>query len=215
MYIRRDAAGRELPRYGNFVYTYSGRVVQPHGPSAESIHLVDIIHHLSNLGRYTGATRRPKWGGLHRKLARLLLNPTGLYSVAQHSVLAAEWFKEHGYSVQLQREGLIHDWHEYMTGDMSSPMKTALHNYKMYEKQFERVLRRKFLGYHQFDPMVKQVDRLLAATEWRDLMPSGADLWIVELPAWDRDIEPWPPWLAKRRLRQKAVELGFERWLLQ
>lgn len=206
---RTDDFGRELPRYGSWIYTYSGRVVQPHGPSTSSIAFEDIAHHLSNIGRYTGATRPPTWGRWWRKLLRKVWNPTGIYTVAQHSVLVAEWLEEGGFAHHKVVEGFMHDWHEYAVGDMSAPMKHAVRDFKIYESQFERVLRNKFLGYNKFHWTVKWADLVLATTEWRDMMPAGADLWVKHVAPWERRIEPWPPWYAKRKFIEKARKLGL------
>jgi len=160
---------REKQRKGRFIYTYTGRCIRPCDPSAADINIEDIARALSRLCRYTGHTRH-------------------FYSVAQHSVLVSEHVPD-----DLRLQGLLHDAPEAYLGDISSPLKASLPAYKQYEHQFERVLRGKFGLPVIFDPAVKVADLRALATEWRDLMPEGANIWTTKLEPWT-DVSVTDPW---------------------
>ena len=70
----------------------------------------DVATVLAKLARFTGHTRADA-------------DP---YSVAQHSMLVSELMRRNGYSPNAQLAGLIHDAHEAILGDMSTPLKGEL-----------------------------------------------------------------------------------------
>lgn len=115
-----------------------------------------LAHHLAIINRFTGATRRP-------------------YSVAEHSLLCADIAEACGATLPAQMACLMHDAHEAIVGDASSPVKWALgHAWDAFEHPHAHALRRylglqsTFIGYrHQ----IKQIDLVALATERRDLLP--------------------------------------------
>lgn len=91
-----------------FMITASGRehYVDP-SYQVNTIDVRDIAHALSLINRFTGATRRP-------------------YSVAEHSLLVADFARRDGASAPVQLAALVHDAHEAYVGDVSSPLKQVL-----------------------------------------------------------------------------------------
>ena len=87
-----------------YAITASGRFVSLVRPAQEQISLRDIAHHLALAARWSGATATP-------------------YSVAQHCVVVAELLPP---DPRLRALALLHDGHEYLTGDISRPMKRAI-----------------------------------------------------------------------------------------
>lgn len=85
--------------------TASGRYVSLVAPRADQISIRDIAHHLALAPRWYGATPTP-------------------YSVAQHCVVVAELLPPD--DPRLRALALLHDGHEYLTGDISQPMKRAI-----------------------------------------------------------------------------------------
>ena len=125
-----------------------------------------LAHHIAQLPRFTGAARRP-------------------YTVAEHSELCADIAQDMGLPVVVQLACLVHDLHEAITNDMSSPAKMVLgHYWAAFEGPHARALRRA-LGlqsvFTAHRAVIKQIDLIALATERRDLMP------------WTEGIsDPWP-----------------------
>ncbi len=86
-------------------FTASGRFVPLIGTMPSEIEFRDIAGHLARLCRFSGAT-------------------VSHYSVAQHSVLTADLLAGHGPVTQLY--GLLHDAHEYVFGDITTPVRRLL-----------------------------------------------------------------------------------------
>ena len=138
------------------------------GPEAARNHFTPatLAHHLAIINRYTGATKRP-------------------YSVAEHSLLCADIAEHMGLPAVVQFACLVHDYHEAITGDCSSPAKWTIgHAWAAFEQPVARALRR-HMGLHgtfqHWGARIKAIDLVALATERRDLMP------------FDRDQnQPWP-----------------------
>ena len=95
------------------IQTYSGKYIDLLQTDPYDIGIRDIAHALSNLGRFTGHSKR-------------------FYSVAQHSVIASNMVCLHpeiDYHM-MQVCALLHDASEAYLGDVSSPLKQLLPAYK-------------------------------------------------------------------------------------
>ncbi|HHT7701730.1 YfbR-like 5'-deoxynucleotidase [Pasteurella multocida] len=106
--------------------THSNRVINFQEPGKSDIHIDDIVHHLSMI---------PRFGG---KLDRH-------YSVLDHSVyvgmIAKTFLKADD---ETAFAALMHDAQEAFLGDIPSPLKSLLPDYKAIEKSFEKVIQEKF-----------------------------------------------------------------------
>ncbi len=125
-----------------------------------------LAHHAAQINRFTGAARRP-------------------YCVDEHGLLCADIAQDMGLPVVVQLACLVHDLHEAITSDMSSPAKMVLGEYwAAFEGPHARALRRA-LGLHAaftaHRAVIKQIDLIALATERRDLVP-----WTEGISA------PWP-----------------------
>ncbi len=126
-----------------------------------------IAHSLAQINRFTGHAVRP-------------------YSVAEHSLLVADIVAAMGLDHHAQRLALMHDGHECMCGDASSPVKTAVGTAWMeFEHPLALLIR---TAYNLRTPhvahgkAVRHADLVALATERRDLMafnPNANLAWSV------------------------------------
>lgn len=168
------------------IQTHAGHYFDFLEPSKSVLSIETIAHALSNLCRFTGHTR---W----------------FYSVAQHSVLVS-----YALPPELALQGLLHDIAESVLGDVSSPLKALLRDYKVIERRVERELFPRFGLPMKLHPMVKRADLVLLATERRDLMPPPGDgSWsiIADVPPLRHIISPVGPEEAKAMFLGRYLEL--------
>jgi uncharacterized protein len=114
----------------------------------------DVAQSLAQINRFTGHCHRP-------------------YSVAEHSLLVADLAKRDGKSALIQYACLMHDAHESVTGDMSSPGKHAIGlAWPAFEYKQADVFRRQFgllTAFASYRNLVHHYDLVALATERRDL----------------------------------------------
>jgi len=77
-------------------------------PTAAMVHFPTMALVLSRIPRFGGHTE------------------CGVYSVAQHSVEGADAIMRDGYTREVAVAFLLHDGHEYITGDFATPIQQAL-----------------------------------------------------------------------------------------
>ena len=142
------------------ILTRHGEYVNLLDPQPATIDVRDIACALANINRYTGHTTVP-------------------YSVAEHSIRVAELLKAEGYSVKSQLAGLLHDATEAYLGDVSSPLKSILPDYRALEKNLESVIELKFNVLIHNRPEVKAADMNLLCAERHALMPAVGDWQIL------------------------------------
>ncbi|MGE6320589.1 phosphohydrolase [Pseudomonas oryzihabitans] len=167
----------QTPDLGGWIVTSTGVRFELLAPTVEMIHLEDIAHALSNVCRFGGHTR------VH-------------YSVAQHSVLAS-----HLVPPADALYALLHDATEAYIGDMVSPLKQVIPQFRQVEDRLWSVICEYFELPQQMPASVKRADLMMLAREREDLLPAGepwALLEGVELPS-----EPIQPW------EQRRAEIEF------
>lgn len=168
----------------------SGAYFSFENPESSPLSVEDIAHALSNICRFTGHVRH-------------------FYSVAQHAYLVSKCIAP-GYEYW----GLHHDDAESVLGDVSTPLKRLLPDYKAIEHFVEKAFRKQ-LGLIPSDvtkKFVKHADWTLLATEKRDLMPShrpGEPTWdiIKDIHPLTKVIKPWSPEKARRKYLQRHYEI--------
>lgn len=142
------------------VPTYTGQLVDLLAPKPEQITREAIAHHLAQIARWVGATQTH-------------------FSVAQHSLLVSE-------AVRLPRaklHALLHDAHEFVLGDITRPTEDALEWLAPGAGRAIRQIKNNLdeAIWQHFDleapdeaiiAAIADADRQLAATEWRDCLPT-------------------------------------------
>ena len=159
-----------------WMQTFTGKKVDFTDPRAEDMEIVDIAKGLSLICRYNGQC-------------------SVFYCVADHSIRCMAALREKGYSAEIQMQALMHDAAEAYIGDVVKPLKDMLPEFLRVEERFEEVLFAKYGMPPELDPIVKEMDMIMLATEKRHLMPGPHD-W----GKWLEDVVPLDPatWVPPR-----------------
>jgi hypothetical protein len=127
------------------------------------------------------------------------------YSVGQHS-LGVSYLVPREFAL----EALLHDGSEAYLNDLSSPLKSLCPDYKVIEKRFDIAIRVRFQLPLEESECVRYADRVMLATEKRDLMPHDHTEWglLKGIKAVEKRIRPdwfWP--ITYRRFMRRFEEL--------
>jgi hypothetical protein len=142
-------------REGSWILTASGRHIDLLAPCPDEIAIEDIALGLSRECRFSGQTRE-------------------FYSVAQHSLLVSRIVSD-----EFALEALLHDATEAYLRDIPYPLKRLVPEYSRIEKGLDRVIRLRFGLPEESSPEIHRADRVLLATEKRDLMPEDSFDWPI------------------------------------
>lgn len=197
-----------MPSHNHYLRTAftsaSGAYVDLLNPQPEQINFYDIAEHLSKLARYSGAT------------------PGTFFSVAQHLVLGTEACLLATGDEVLAAYFELHDAHEYLHGDDTTPKKHAFvelarqhygdvgadcvrETFKIAQYRLDFAIHAaaglQFPVPSEMQPKIHYWDMRMRETEWRDLMPTPPP-WPKEqgAPALLFKIECWSPRDAQSRL---------------
>lgn len=142
----------------------SGAYVDLLDPDPAMLRLDDIAHHLSQINRYTGATRRP-------------------LSVAEHAVLVADRLRSQGHGAATILRGLHHDDPEAYLGDVGRPLKLLLGSaYSdlevLFEERIRVALKLPLMPTAEARAAIKAADDWALAAEAWHLLPSRGEGWF-------------------------------------
>jgi hypothetical protein len=148
------------PMTDTTISTVAGRHIDLLAFDASQVCRLDIAHQLARIRRFNGATSRG-------------------YSVAAHSLHVCDLVARLGGRPIAQLAALHHDSHEYLIGDMSTPVKAALNAlgggvWRAFENDLQsRVLSalKLRMAYVQNRDLIHKADMIALATEKRDLKP--------------------------------------------
>jgi hypothetical protein len=136
--------------------TWTGGTIHPLNPSPEDICLEDVAHHLAIIPRYNGATRRP-------------------YSVAEHSVILADWATADGQAPAVCLNYLLHDAAEAYLQDIIKPVKISFPLIKDIEDRLLRMIHSVLkvpYFYGAARELIKLADARVVLDERAELMPN-------------------------------------------
>jgi 5'-deoxynucleotidase YfbR-like HD superfamily hydrolase len=209
--IPGPAAGAEgefgLQPGGTFLTLPSGKCVDLLDPDPQLICFEDVAEQLAKINRYNGATRGVT------------------YSVAEHSVRGARYLRAH-YDDSHAAYFLLHDAHEAFIGDDATPKKRAIAAvaqlkfgtlHQVIVDAFQSIERGLDVAIHaaaglayplpaDIARVVKVYDRVMLATEWRDLMRCPEPFPLGALPMVTQ-ISPWGWQQAKREFLNECRAL--------
>lgn len=159
----------------NAIRTYSGKNFDLKILDPDSIVIEDIAHGLSHTARFAGHLYQ-------------------MYNVAQHSVLvASKVSNEH------RLAALLHDASEAYMGDMPSPFKKLMPDFKYLENELMNVIAQKFGFDYPFHKEVKEADLYLLHAEWKSFVMGGGQMVV------------WPPIFAKKQFLNIYKEITEQR----
>lgn len=147
-------------------------------PDADTFSIEGIAKRLSKICRYTGSVHE-------------------FYSVAEHSVLAAEMAERFDVSAMAVFQALMHDAPEHVLNDLSSPLKSLLPFYRVLEKITWDVICEKFDMPTVMHRRLKEIDQLMY--EWeRTGISYHEKLPNEKYRSQEYEIEAWPPQRAEK-----------------
>lgn len=168
---------------------------------ATRMSVAEIAHSLACINRYNGHALRP-------------------VSVAEHSLLAAQVLADDGAPPLVQLAGLLHDAHECIAQDLTSPAKQVIGAaWRAWEEPWEHAFHKAFGLEELFRAhraAIRRADLVALATERRDLMHPDGPPWEVlqgvqphpHVRMRDHDAFTWDDW------RQAFIDLHDElQWL--
>lgn len=140
----------------NWMATYTGKAFHFDEMDPDSICIEDIAHALSNICRFSGHCPRH-------------------YSVAQHSMLVASLCPEN-----MRLTALLHDATEAYIGDMVTPLKRIIPEFKDYEEALWFIIALKFKIQIDIPEEVHQADAAALSIEAKYLMGVNPELWGLQ-----------------------------------
>lgn len=168
------------------ITTISGKFFDILKPEEYQYDVEEISIALSNLCRYTGHVSR-------------------FYSVAEHSVLVSRIVPE-----RLALAGLFHDSSEAYLGDVSSPLKKLLPEYKAIEERVQQAIATYFGFEFPFGKEIHEADKRMYWQERQSIADNGVrdKLWHQDLRATRRvEATGMSPRMAQRMFISRYKEL--------
>lgn len=135
-----------------YITTWSGQKFNFLNPEPTSILLEDIAHALSLQCRFNG-------------------HCDTFYSVAEHSVRVCNLVEASGMKRNIVLTALLHDAAEAYTGDVVSPIKKLLPEFKKIEANLEKHIAERFSLTYPFPEEVHLADKQALQEEFENLKP--------------------------------------------
>jgi hypothetical protein len=177
------------------ILTSTGKWFDVLDPISSLIDLQDIASALSKLCRFGGHCRK-------------------FYSVAEHSILAAEMMRQRNENDPiLIRWALLHDASEAYVVDIPRPAKRQLAEYKKIEDAIQRAVAERFNLPWPMPHEVHQIDNEILSLELRAYMPEQPEHLLPNLPKVGL-VDGLPtktllPRMAEKNFLKEAKKLGI------
>ncbi|MEL6587491.1 MAG: hypothetical protein AAFY65_13405 [Pseudomonadota bacterium] len=173
------------PKRDGIVWTGS-TLLDVTAPEPSAIRPADIALALARAPRFGGRTRRDL--------------PS--YSVAWHSMFCEKVADMMGLPIWVRLQCLLHDAPEYLMGDMASPIKSVLPDYRGLEGILWEAVARRFQIPVEKHPAVAEIDAIAFGHEARHLL--AEDAWApipmpIADPAWAEMADKWMLFALRKR----------------
>lgn len=170
------------------ISTYGGDFFDFHNPEGHDYDIKVIAHSLSNLCRFNGHSNK-------------------FYSVAEHSVLVSRLVPP-----QYALIGLLHDASEAYCGDVSSPLKRLLPDYRRIEERVQQAISVHFGLPKVWPEDIHLADKRLYLTERKTITNSTDALWHTDLEPADILVAGMDPKNAKAFFLSRYKEVTSDSW---
>lgn len=180
-----------------WITTFSGQRINSLDVKLEQINVHDMVRGLAMQTRYLGQIK-------------------DFYSIAEHSVLVSNISELMDDDLPTQRCALLHDGHEYITGDFPSPFKYDVPGLREWEGEIEARFRAALNLPYQGDPVwqkIKLYDLLALHFEADFLMEQNAG-WVElekvqQVQRLGLKIRCFDAWQARSIFKVRARDLGI------
>lgn len=169
---------------GKWMQTYTGQQFYPMDPRVEDINHIDIAHSLSMQCRYNGHVKQ-------------------FYSVAEHCVIIS-----HLVEPKHALWALLHDSTEAYVGDVISPLKHHLPQYREIEDRLMLVIAKKYCLDPEMPAEVHEADRRILLDERAALLGTPAADWGIPGSPFGVNIPAWSPAEAEAQYLARFAELA-------
>lgn len=173
----------------SWMQTFTGRRFYPYAPQVDDVCIEDIAHALSMLCRYGGHCLR-------------------FFSVAEHSILVADWLKAQGYDARMQMHGLLHDATEAYLVDMPRPIKKYLRGYNELEASLWSVIAVAFGMDAELPEPVKAADDAVLMAERNQNMRLTPELWTINVAPADVTLQCADPGVVEFWFLERFKEIN-------
>lgn len=126
-----------------------------------NIHAEDIAHSLSRLCRYNGHTQRH-------------------YSVAEHTIVIADFVERRGGSAKDCLTALHHDSPEFVLGDIIRPVKSTAPDLKVLDETVSRAVAFRFKTHWPTPGWLRDLDNRILRDERRQVMRHTQNRWFCD-----------------------------------
>lgn len=178
----------------NTIKVSVGHYVDLVNPDPATIELESIAAALSKVCRFGGHCPR-------------------FYSVAEHSVLAANLAYSEGCTKDVLRAVLLHDAAEAYIGDMVKPLKLVVPQYKAIEERIELAIQIAMnVDFQKHHDVIKRFDRAMLKAEKITMWPEDTEKWAGFSDIEDRNvtIHFWSPWQAELKFLDVMRNIELE-----